>query len=338
MLDDFQWLTAPSLIRTVDFLLYRSPDTVHWIISGRCMPEISLSQLRLADQLLIVDAEDLNFDDGTDRAAEPQTVPPRAVAGRSRRHQGAHRRLGCGHQTGASGSCGRARARRDLAGIRGLALRSRALPRRIGAARAERGDPRVPGREQHRRPHDGRAVQRPARHLAQPIAARTPGALAAVHSAARQSRPLVSLSHAVPGFPAQRPASRRGAHPGCTSARAAGLPSISSTRKPCTTRSSRTIRSGGLELVARASPCGCRKARLPKCIRWSERLPRAEILTHAGISTAYISALILCRRFDDATIALREVEACVAAGRVVGPCICSCCTRCSRSLPTATAT
>ena len=65
VLDDFQWLTAPSLIRTVDFLLYRSPDTVHWIISGRCMPEIGLSQLRLADQLLIVDAEDLNFDDGT---------------------------------------------------------------------------------------------------------------------------------------------------------------------------------------------------------------------------------------------------------------------------------
>ena len=64
VLDDFQWLTAPSLIRTVDFLLYRSPDTVHWIISGRCMPEIGLSQLRLADQLLIVDAEDLNFDDG----------------------------------------------------------------------------------------------------------------------------------------------------------------------------------------------------------------------------------------------------------------------------------
>ena len=63
VLDDFQWLTAPSLIRTVDFLLYRSPDTVHWIISGRCMPEISLSQLRLADQLLIVDGADLNFDD-----------------------------------------------------------------------------------------------------------------------------------------------------------------------------------------------------------------------------------------------------------------------------------
>ena len=63
VLDDFQWLTAPSLIRTVDFLLYRSADTVHWIISGRCLPEISLSQLRLADQLLIVDGADLNFDD-----------------------------------------------------------------------------------------------------------------------------------------------------------------------------------------------------------------------------------------------------------------------------------
>ena len=64
VLDDFQWITAPSLLRTIDFLLYRSPDTVHWIISGRCMPEISLGQLRLADQLLIVDAAELNFDDG----------------------------------------------------------------------------------------------------------------------------------------------------------------------------------------------------------------------------------------------------------------------------------
>src|SRR5262245_61672523 len=63
VLDDFQWITAPSLIRTIDFLLYRSPDTVHWIISGRCTPDISLSQLRLADQLSLVDAADLNLDD-----------------------------------------------------------------------------------------------------------------------------------------------------------------------------------------------------------------------------------------------------------------------------------
>jgi LuxR family maltose regulon positive regulatory protein len=73
-----------------------------------------------------------------------------------------------------------------------------------------------------------------------------------------------------------------------------------------------------VELVARCVVVWLQEGEIADVIRWCERLPRAELLAHAGICTAYISALILCRRFDDATIALREVEACVAAGRVDG--------------------
>src|SRR4029079_9481522 len=74
-----------------------------------------------------------------------------------------------------------------------------------------------------------------------------------------------------------------------------------------------------LELVARCLASWVHEGEIADVIRWSERLPRAEILMHGELSPAYISALILCRRFDDATLALREVEACVAAGRVAGP-------------------
>jgi LuxR family maltose regulon positive regulatory protein len=62
VIDDFQHLTAPAVARAFDFLLRRSPSTVHWLISGRCLPEISLGSLRLSDQLTMFGAEDLCFD------------------------------------------------------------------------------------------------------------------------------------------------------------------------------------------------------------------------------------------------------------------------------------
>jgi LuxR family transcriptional regulator, maltose regulon positive regulatory protein len=62
VIDDFQHLTARALERAFDFLLRRSPPNVHWLVSGRCLPDISLGNLRLSDQLTMFGAEDLRFD------------------------------------------------------------------------------------------------------------------------------------------------------------------------------------------------------------------------------------------------------------------------------------
>lgn len=62
VIDDFQHITSPLLARAFDFLLRRSPANVHWVIAGRCLPDIGLGQLRLDEQLTMIDVSELNFD------------------------------------------------------------------------------------------------------------------------------------------------------------------------------------------------------------------------------------------------------------------------------------
>lgn len=62
VIDDFQSLTSPLLARAFDFLLRRSPGNVHWVVSGRCLPELSIGSLRLNDQLTTFGVDDLRFD------------------------------------------------------------------------------------------------------------------------------------------------------------------------------------------------------------------------------------------------------------------------------------
>jgi len=61
VLDDIQWIGDPALTRAFCFLLQHSPPNIHWIVSGRCMPDLDLSRLRLQDQLAIIDGADLSF-------------------------------------------------------------------------------------------------------------------------------------------------------------------------------------------------------------------------------------------------------------------------------------
>lgn len=61
VLDDFQWIAEPALVRAVAFLVHRSPPNLQWIVSGRCMPGLDLARLRLEDQLAVIDNADLNF-------------------------------------------------------------------------------------------------------------------------------------------------------------------------------------------------------------------------------------------------------------------------------------
>jgi LuxR family maltose regulon positive regulatory protein len=62
VLDDFQWLRDEHLARAFGFVIWRSPAHVRWIVSGRCLPDLPLSQFRLHDQLHIIDQRQLSFD------------------------------------------------------------------------------------------------------------------------------------------------------------------------------------------------------------------------------------------------------------------------------------
>lgn len=62
VLDDFQWLRDERLARAFGFVIWRSPAHVRWIVSGRCLPDLPLSQFRLHDQLHIIDQRQLSFD------------------------------------------------------------------------------------------------------------------------------------------------------------------------------------------------------------------------------------------------------------------------------------
>jgi LuxR family transcriptional regulator, maltose regulon positive regulatory protein len=319
VLDDFQWLTAPSLLRTIDFLLYRSPDTVHWIISGRCMPEISLGQLRLADQLSIVDAAELNFDDGMivqlSRKLCQRALSQDEAAGIKVRTEGWVAGTKLALLAAAAGPAAAAETLQEFAGSHSE------VARYLGASVL----------------HEQSAEMREFL-VASSIVDRMTGELCNAllgisHSQSLLERlersqlfiqPLDSHGHwyryHTLFLDFLRSVLRRDA---------ARIPQLHE-------RASRWFAEHQLyeealhhaflandpqwrtELVARCLASWLQEGEIAEVIRWSERLPRAEVLTHGDLSTAYISALILCRRFDDATIALREVEACVAAGRVVG--------------------
>ena len=49
-------------MRALDTLLQQSPDRCRWILCGRGMPALHMSQLRLNDQLVTLSADELNFD------------------------------------------------------------------------------------------------------------------------------------------------------------------------------------------------------------------------------------------------------------------------------------
>ena len=60
VLDDFHELCGP-LLQEISFLIRRAPPAVHWVVAGRCIPGLDLSQHRLHDQLTLFDAAALAF-------------------------------------------------------------------------------------------------------------------------------------------------------------------------------------------------------------------------------------------------------------------------------------
>ena len=62
VLDDFQWITDPVVLRALRALLQHAPSHVHWVLSSRGVPGLPLSGFKLQDQLTVLGTPELNFD------------------------------------------------------------------------------------------------------------------------------------------------------------------------------------------------------------------------------------------------------------------------------------
>jgi LuxR family maltose regulon positive regulatory protein len=61
VLDDFQWINAPSILEVMAALIEQLPAHVHLIIASRNHPGFSLSRLKLENRLLSIDQHDLRL-------------------------------------------------------------------------------------------------------------------------------------------------------------------------------------------------------------------------------------------------------------------------------------
>jgi LuxR family maltose regulon positive regulatory protein len=62
VIDDFQHLHDPDTLRAFAFVVHRSPAHVRWILCGRSLPELACSELKLSDDVCIIDRQSLGFD------------------------------------------------------------------------------------------------------------------------------------------------------------------------------------------------------------------------------------------------------------------------------------
>lgn len=311
VLDDFQWLTAPSLVRAIDLLLQRSPDHVHWIIAGRCLPDVNLSQLRLRDQVVMIDGADLNFDTGL------IVQLSRKLCRRPLSHEEAE--------------CIRSRTEGWVAGVK-LALLAAAdsvqqftgshceVARYLGASVLQEQSAEI--REFL---------------VASSIVDRMTGELCNALLGISHSQSL--LEHLERSQLFIQPLDSHGHwyryHTlfldflrSCLRRDVASVPALHE-------RASRWFAEHQLyeealqhafaasnedwrrELTARCVGVWLQNGEIGEVLRWCEKLPHSEVIGHASICIAYISSLILCRRFEEAVIALREVETCTAASRAM---------------------
>lgn len=62
VIDDLHHAQDAPCLQLIDALLAASASSVHWVLSGRCMPALNLPAWRLRDQLELLDGGDLAFD------------------------------------------------------------------------------------------------------------------------------------------------------------------------------------------------------------------------------------------------------------------------------------
>lgn len=308
VLDDFQWITAPSIVGAIDFLVNRSPGHVHWVLSARRAPQLNTVPLRLCDQLATLDAVDLTF----------------SSAMILQLGQGL-----CGRPLSAQeAECILSRTEGWVAGVK-LALLSAAGPAQgAGDLREFTGSHAEVAhyfgatllREQPVRVRDflmaSSVVERMTGDLCNALLDITDGQ-DMLEQLERQQlfvQPLDShalwyryhtLFHAFLRGGLRRDAARLDALHERASRWFAEHQLHDEALHHAFACSNVDWRR---ELVARCVPAWRQGGEVADVIRWCEKLPRGDVLGHEVICTAYIISLLLCRRFGEATVALQELQ------------------------------
>jgi LuxR family maltose regulon positive regulatory protein len=317
VLDDFQWLTAPAVLRAIDFLVNRSPQNIHWILSGRRAPDLNLGPLRLCDQLATLDALDLNF----------------CSASILQLSQGL-----CRQPLSAAEADGiRSRTEGWVAGVK-LALLSAAGPQAAGSA----GQPFTGSNAKLAQYFANSLLQEQTGEVRQFLVAtsivdRMTGDLCNALLGITHGQSLLeelermqlfiqpldshahwyryhTLFHDFLRGSLRRDVARMDALHERASRWFAEHQLYEEALQHAFAGSNAAWR---LELVVRCVQAWRQGGEVANVIRWCEQLPRAEVLGHEVICSAYTGGLILSRRFGEAAVMLDELHARAAAGRPV---------------------
>jgi LuxR family maltose regulon positive regulatory protein len=315
VLDDVQSLTSAALTRAVDSLLQRSPENVRWVLCGRGLPALHMSQARLNDQLTTVTGEHLNFD----LAAVVQL-------GRTLCHRSLTDEEALGILRHTEGW---------VAGVK-LALLAAAEPREsIGDFNGAHFEvARYLGTSVLQEQSDQLREFLLASSVVDRMTAELCNALLGItHSQSLLERlerlqlfiqPLDSHGHwyryHTLFLDFLRSCLRH------DSARLAQLHERASRwyaehqlyEDALQHAFAAANDEWRLELLERCGWTWLRAGEIAAVIDWVGKLPRNVVLGQAGICTVYIASLILSRRFDAAALILREVESNVAAERAIG--------------------
>jgi LuxR family maltose regulon positive regulatory protein len=316
VLDDFQCLSDEHIARAFAFVVWRSPSHVHWIISGRSLAGLPLSQFRLQDQLHVIDQQSLSFD--TDAIV-----------------QLGHKLRGI---TLSADQAEQLRVRTEgwAAGIKLTSLAGEFS--NLGNTRAER--PTVP-------PHDVAQyidttvlgdLDNETRHfllvtsIAERFDARLCNALLGIDNAQAilerlQHRHLFIQPfgsdqyetswyryHTLFGECLRACLVREHGHriPALHHAASCWFAAQGIYADALTHAFASDDRSAAIALLATCARSLLKSGDIAVVLRWAGKLTRSEILSSEPIATAYIASLIFCRRFNEAGALLHEFEAITA--------------------------
>lgn len=61
VIDDFQLVRDENILKSVSYLINRIPENIHFVLASRTYPNLPLSQLKMEDELFVLDEHDLRF-------------------------------------------------------------------------------------------------------------------------------------------------------------------------------------------------------------------------------------------------------------------------------------
>lgn len=315
VLDDLHMLSTPALVRALDALLLRSPAGVRWMLSGRGLPALHMSQLRLNDQLMTLGADDLNFDTAAilqlgeklccraltgEEAASIQRSTEGWVAGVKlallaavdsrdglRDFNGSHYEVA--RYLGTSVLQEQSVELRDFLLASSVVDRMTAelCNRLLGITHAQSLLEQLEQSQLFIQPLDAHGGW----YRYHPLF------LDFLRSCLRHDMARLSELHEVASrWYAEHQLHDEALHHAFAASNEGWR----------------------LELLDRCATHWLRSGEIVAVIHWTSKLPRNVMLGHAGICTVYIASLILSRRFNEAAATLREVEGNVLIERAIG--------------------